>query len=300
MNNVKEQLRKSSIMLKASSKFFLGITSMFLVIFLWMSFARVDITTQAIGFVVPYGDSTNVGSLIAGQIVEVNVREGDTVEKGDILIKLTPTVTNANKNEIETKLNIVTKQLQIKKSLVGTTVSELEYLELEKEEAELKGSLKRINFELLHADIVSPIDGVIQKLEYKNVGSVVEQFAKVVTIIPNSKKLLIEGRLLVKDRGYVSIGQSAKIKLANQDQLKFNSIDAKIISISPDAVQSDTASWYDIELEIDVTEFTSGDLTYQLVPGIHVLIFILTGERTVLSYVTTPFHNGMGQALQER
>jgi len=287
-------------MLKASSKFFLGITSMFLVIFLWMSFARVDITTQAIGFVVPYGDSTNVGSLIAGQIVEVNVREGDTVEKGDILIKLTPTVTNANKNEIETKLNIVTKQLQIKKSLVGTTVSELEYLELEKEEAELKGSLKRINFELLHADIVSPIDGVIQKLEYKNVGSVVEQFAKVVTIIPNSKKLLIEGRLLVKDRGYVSIGQSAKIKLANQDQLKFNSIDAKIISISPDAVQSDTASWYDIELEIDVTEFTSGDLTYQLVPGIHVLIFILTGERTVLSYVTTPFHNGMGQALQER
>jgi multidrug efflux pump subunit AcrA (membrane-fusion protein) len=291
---------KLLVTLKASSKFFLGITSLFVIFFLWMSFARVDITTQAIGFVVPYGDSTNVGSLIAGQIVEVNVREGDTVEKGDILIKLTPTVTNANKNEIETKLNIVTKQLQIKKSLVGTTVSELDYLELEKEEAELKGSLKRINFELLHADIVSPIDGVIQKLEYKNVGSVVEQFAKVVTIIPNSKKLLIEGRLLVKDRGYVSIGQSAKIKLANQDQLKFNSIDAKIISISPDAVQSDTAAWYDIELEIDVTEFTSGDLTYQLVPGIHVLVFILTGERTILSYITTPFHNSIGEALQER
>lgn len=291
---------KLLVTLKASSKFFLGITSLFVIFFLWMSFARVDITTQAIGFVVPYGDSTNVGSLIAGQIVEVNVREGDTVEKGDILIKLTPTVTNANKNEIETKLNIVTKQLQIKKSLVGTTVSELDYLELEKEEAELKGSLKRINFELLHADIVSPIDGVIQKLEYKNVGSVVEQFAKVVTIIPNSKKLLIEGRLLVKDRGYVSIGQSAKIKLANQDQLKFNSIDAKIISISPDAVQSDTAAWYDIELEIDVTEFTSGDLIYQLVPGIHVLVFILTGERTILSYITTPFHNSIGEALQER
>ena len=105
---------KLLVTLKASSKFFLGITSLFVIFFLWMSFARVDITTQAIGFVVPYGDSTNVGSLIAGQIVEVNVREGDTVEKGDILIKLTPTVTNANKNEIETKLNIVTKQLQIK------------------------------------------------------------------------------------------------------------------------------------------------------------------------------------------
>ena len=267
---------KLSVTLKTSSKFFLGITSLFLIFFLWMSFAKVDITTQAIGVVVPYGDSTNVGSLISGKIVEVKVREGDTVKKGDILIKLIPTVTNANKDEVETKLKIVTKQLQIKKSLVGTTVSELEYLELEKEEAELKGSLKRINFELLHADIISPIDGIIQKLEYKNIGSVIEQFTKVVTIIPSSEKLLIEGRLLVKDRGYITVGQLAKIKLANQDQLKFNSIDATIISISPDAVQSDSAAWYDIELEIDVKEFTSGDLTYQLVPGIHVLIFILT------------------------
>ena len=291
---------KLSVTLKTSSKFFLGITSLFLIFFLWMSFAKVDITTQAIGVVVPYGDSTNVGSLISGKIVEVKVREGDTVKKGDILIKLIPTVTNANKDEVETKLKIVTKQLQIKKSLVGTTVSELEYLELEKEEAELKGSLKRINFELLHADIISPIDGIIQKLEYKNIGSVIEQFTKVVTIIPSSEKLLIEGRLLVKDRGYITVGQLAKIKLANQDQLKFNSIDATIISISPDAVQSDSAAWYDIELEIDVKEFTSGDLTYQLVPGIHVLIFILTGERTILSYVTTPFHNSIGMALQER
>ena len=29
-------------------------------------------------------------------------------------------------------------------------------------------------------------------------------------------------------------------------------------------------------------------------------VSILTGERTVLSYVTTPFHNSIGQALQER
>ena len=65
-------------------------------------------------------------------------------------------------------------------------------------------------------------------------------------------------------------------------------------------VQSDTAAWYDIELEIEKEFFTSGDTTYNLVPGIHVYVFILTGERTVLSYITTPFHNGVGQALQER
>ena len=105
---------------------------------------------------------------------------------------------------------------------------------------------------------------------------------------------------MVKDRGYVTVGMDAKIRLANQDQLKFDSINAKIISISPDAVQSDSAAWYDLELELEKEVFISGDTKYALVPGIHVLVFILTGERTVLSYITTPFHNGIGQALQER
>ncbi len=110
----------------------------------------------------------------------------------------------------------------------------------------------------------------------------------------------MSGKLFVKDRGYVKVGQSAKIKLANQDQLTFGPIDATIISISPDAVQSERGTWYEIELELKQQKFTSSSIEYVLVPGIQVQIFILTGERTILSYVTTPFHNSVGQALQER
>ena len=148
--------------------------------------------------------------------------------------------------------------------------------------------------------IVANIDGRIQELTYKNPGSVVKQGDGLAILVPLDQKLIVQGRLLVKDRGYVAVGMEAKIRLANQDQLKFDSINAKIISISPDANQSSNAAWYDIELEIDKEVFESGDITYTLVPGIHVLVFILTGERTVLSYITTPFHNGIGQALQER
>jgi adhesin transport system membrane fusion protein len=59
-------------------------------------------------------------------------------------------------------------------------------------------------------------------------------------------------------------------------------------------------SYYEIELELDSQIFANGDMQYQLVPGIQVHVFVLTGERTILSYVTTPFHNGIGMALQER
>ncbi len=233
-------------MSKASSRFFFAITTLFVIFFVWMSFAKVDITTQAVGIVVPEKNITKLGTMVTGEIVAVNYKQGDIVKKGDVIITINPGV----------------------------------------------------GYEPRH--IVANIDGRIQELTYKNPGSVVKQGDGLAILVPLDQKLIINGRLLVKDRGYVTVGMDAKIRLANQDQLKFDSINAKIISISPDAVQSDSAAWYDIELEIEKEFFTSGDTTYNLVPGIHVYVFILTGERTVLSYITTPFHNGIGQALQER
>ena len=233
-------------MSKASNRFFFAITTLFVVIFVWMSFAKVDITTQAVGIVVPEKNITKLGTMVTGEIVAVNYKQGDVVKKGDVIITINPGV------GYETR------------------------------------------------DIVANIDGRIQELTYRNPGSVVKQGDGLAILVPLDQKLIVNGRLLVKDRGYVTVGMDAKVRLANQDQLKFDSINAKIISISPDAVQSDTAAWYDIELEIEKEFFTSGDTTYNLVPGIHVYVFILTGERTVLSYITTPFHNGIGQALQER
>ena len=149
-------------------------------------------------------------------------------------------------------------------------------------------------------NIVANVKGRIQSLNYKNPGAVVKKGEPILTIVPQDQTLMVLGKLFVKDRGYVTVGQSSKVKLANQDQLKFGPIDAKILSISPDAVQSQEGSYYEIELELAEQKFTAGNIEYVLVPGIQVQVFILTGERTVLSYVTTPFHNGIGQALQER
>tara|TARA_B100000945_G_scaffold316337_1_gene317067 strand:- start:785 stop:1486 length:702 start_codon:yes stop_codon:yes gene_type:complete len=233
-------------MSKASNRFFFAITTLFVIFFVWMSLAKVDITTQAVGIVVPERNITKLGTMVTGEIVAVNYKQGDTVKKGDIIITINPGV----------------------------------------------------GYEPRH--IIANIDGRIQELTYKNPGSVVKQGDGLAILVPLDQKLIVNGRLLVKDRGYVTVGMEAKIRLANQDQLKFDSINAKIISISPDAVQSDSAAWYDLELELEKEVFISGDTKYALVPGIHVLVFILTGERTVLSYITTPFHNGIGQALQER
>ena len=238
-----EQSQKSS---NSSSKFFLGITTLFVTFIVWMWFAKVDITTQAVGYVVPESNFTSIDTMVDGQIIEVKVKQGDSVNKGDIILVINPGVGYEPYN------------------------------------------------------VIANIDGRIQTLNYRNPGAVVKKGETILLIVPIDQKLIVAGKLFVKDRGYVKVGQLAKIKLANQDQLKFGPIDAKIISISPDAVQSQQGTWYEIELELEQQKFTSGSIDYTLVPGIQVQIFILTGERTILSYVTTPFRNSIGQALQER
>ena len=238
-----EQSQKSS---NSSSKFFLGITTLFVAFMLWMWFAKVDITTQAIGYVVPESNFTSIDTMVDGQVVEVKVKQGDLVKKDDVILIINPGVGYEPYN------------------------------------------------------VTANIDGRIQTLHFKNPGAVVTKGETILLIVPIDQKLIVTGKLFVKDRGYIKVGQSAKIKLANQDQLKFGPIDATIISISPNAVQSEQGTWYEIELQLEQQKFTSGTIDYTLVPGIQVQIFILTGERTILSYVTTPFHNSVGQALQER
>ena len=233
-------------MSKASNRFFFAITTLFVMFFVWMTFAKVDVTTVANGLIVPERNITKLGTMVTGEIIAVNYKQGDTVKKGDIIITINPGV----------------------------------------------------GYEPYH--IRANIDGRIQNLTFKNPGSVVKQGDALAILVPLDQKLIVIGQLQVKDRGYIEVGQSAKIKLASMEQLTYQPIVAKLVSISPDAVQTDMMSYYELELELDSQTFVNGDMQYKLVPGVQVHIFILTGERTILSYITTPFHNGIGMALQER
>jgi multidrug efflux pump subunit AcrA (membrane-fusion protein) len=233
-------------MSKANNRFFFALTALFVSFFVWMYLAKVDVTTVANGIVVPEKNITRLGTMVTGEIVKVNYKQGDVVKRGDIIVTINPGV----------------------------------------------------GYEPYH--IKANIDGRIQELTYKNPGSVVKQGDALAILVPLDQKLIVMAQLQVKDRGYIELNQKAKIKLASMEQMTYLPIDAEVISISPNAIQTDTMSYYELELILDSQTFENGDLQYKLVPGIQVHVFILTGERTILSYITTPFHNGVSQALQER
>lgn len=65
-----------------------AVAIIFVVLFVWAAFAEIDQTTRAQGQVIPISRSQIIQSFDGGVLEELLVREGDKVEKGQLLAKL--------------------------------------------------------------------------------------------------------------------------------------------------------------------------------------------------------------------
>ena len=82
--------------------FFIGIT--------WLSVSEIDVVVTARGKLVPSGDIKTVQATYNGNIVKILVKEGDSVKKGDMMIK---TDTNILDTEMSAKEEVI-KELDVK------------------------------------------------------------------------------------------------------------------------------------------------------------------------------------------
>jgi adhesin transport system membrane fusion protein len=69
------------------------------ILVIWASFAEVDIVTRGQGKVIPSRQVQILGSQDGGVITEILVREGDLVQKGDLLLKLEQTRSQSSLGE---------------------------------------------------------------------------------------------------------------------------------------------------------------------------------------------------------
>lgn len=87
----------------ASSVVLLLIASVFVGGITWAKFARVEEITKGEGKVIPSSREQVIQSLEGGILEQMNVREGDVVEAGQVLLKIDPTRAGASYREAQSK-----------------------------------------------------------------------------------------------------------------------------------------------------------------------------------------------------
>lgn len=166
---------------------------------------------------------------------------------------------------------------------------------------EFQSRLGKFQDSLQRTVLRAPVDGVVKTLYVTTIGGVIKPGGTVLDLVPGGDKLVIEARLPTQDIGYVHPGQTATVKLASADAIRFGNLDGKVIQVSPDTLQTaQGASFYKVRIETERDFFEQRSLRYRLVPGVQVVANILTGQRSVLEYLLDPFLAASRTALRER
>ncbi len=89
-----------------SANWILWILLGFLVLFLiWATFTKIDRTVRGAGRVVPSSKLQVVSNLEGGVIEQILVKPGDKVQRGQVLVRLSPTLSNAAFGSTEANVN---------------------------------------------------------------------------------------------------------------------------------------------------------------------------------------------------
>lgn len=99
-----------------------GIGAAFLIFIPWAALTPITEVVQASGEVIPEGNVYTVQHLEGGIVEEVAVKEGDQVEKGQLLIKLRPNLLGSQYLAMQQKLQaLVLQQAQLRAAISGRT-----------------------------------------------------------------------------------------------------------------------------------------------------------------------------------
>lgn len=149
-----------------------------------------------------------------------------------------------------------------------------------------------------HADIKSPVRGTVKRLLVNTVGAVVQPGKEVVEVVPLDDTLILEVQITPKDIGFLRPGQEATVKFSAYDFSIYGGLTADVFNIGADSVLDEKGNaFYHVRVR---TRKSSLGPNLPVIPGMVAQVDILTGKKTVLSYLLKPVLRAKSNAMTER
>lgn len=148
------------------------------------------------------------------------------------------------------------------------------------------------------AEIRSPVNGTVQRIFFNTIGGVVQPGNAVAELVPLDDQLLVEARVSPKDIAFLRPGLPAVIKFNAYDFSVYGGMPATLRHISPDTITDEKGeTYYLVRAAASVAAFHDG---LPIIPGMTLQLDILTGKKTVLSYLLKPVLRAKASAMTER
>ena len=149
------------------------------------------------------------------------------------------------------------------------------------------------------AEIRAPMNGTVKQLFANTVGGVVQPGKEIIEIVPSDDALLLEARVQPKDIAFLRPGQPAHVKFTAYDFSIYGGLDATLEHIGADTITDDKGNAFYI-VRVRTTQSTIGEARMPIIPGMVAEVDILTGKKSLLSYLMKPVLRAKANALTER
>lgn len=150
--------------------------------------------------------------------------------------------------------------------------------------------------------VTSPVTGTIQKVYINTIGGVIQPGMDLIEIVPTEDTLLVEAKIAPQDIGFLHPGLPALIKFTAYNFSTYGGLEGTVETISADTIQDDEGnSFYQVKIRTDDSQLKGPDGTkLPIIPGMTASADIITGKRTVMSYLLKPVLKATNSALREQ
>jgi adhesin transport system membrane fusion protein len=164
--------------------------------------------------------------------------------------------------------------------------------------AAMSESGKTLADKVLKADVKSPMRGIVKRLLVNTLGAVVQPGKELVEVVPLDDALILEVQIAPKDIGFLRPDQLATVKFTAYDYSIYGGLTADVINIGADSVVDEKGNaFYHVRVRTHKPSLGPG---LPIIPGMVAQVDILTGKKTVLSYLLKPVLRARANALTER
>lgn len=149
--------------------------------------------------------------------------------------------------------------------------------------------------------VTSPVRGIVKQLLVTTIGGVIQPGSDLVEIVPLGENLLVEARIRPQDIAFLHPGQEAMVKFTAYDYTIYGGLKAELEQIGADTVTDDDGnSFYVIKLRTNKSHLGTEEAPLLIIPGMVASVDIITGKKSVLSYLLKPIIRARSEALRER
>ncbi|WP_225775650.1 HlyD family type I secretion periplasmic adaptor subunit [Pseudomonas sp. Marseille-Q5115] len=150
--------------------------------------------------------------------------------------------------------------------------------------------------------VSSPVRGIIKQVLVNTVGGVIQPGSDIVEIVPLDDTLIVEAKIRPQDIAFLHPGQEAMIKFTAYDYTIYGGLKGQLQQIGADTITDEDKkqTYYLIRLRTDRNHLGPDDKPLLIIPGMVASVDIITGHKSILSYLLKPILRARAEALHER